>query len=543
MKLTKLQESFLIKFFCVEAIVKTLISDDKPLFKSLAEVFCITKKADVEALYGIVHADEVYSVDSYETYARSMRIMDFERQKKMTVSLLPEILQALDCKGAALGFMSAKLPSAVNSHSEAYIVDSLSKKIDGQDVAVMGIAAFLMCEGVLVNRDKERALKLALKCAKWNDEFGILLLLRHDAKNREKRLSMLKTVVRNCVCNDTYGDVFAEYTSNQGEDLPESKEAALIAAYLCRNSDVQEIFNPQVARVVYSPLLSLADKQSIVLSGIPSAISEANELPLGNDVCKCPMPVGKVADYSSVKQTEAEKEIDVCLAEQSRGKRAKGLLIRCPDSYAKEEYIETFKRIYGNISVFTINAAQLRNIDLQPTRDHFVIANLIKAKVSEGVFVIHNIDESEEALIAELSLLMQYETKSAFTLQEPRVTLNLENCVFIMLSECAEVNSELGSICHTVKTEKLNAKETEAIVAKYIESAKTTYECTPLVFGKDAVSLLAQLDCKECKAVIEKFCCSYLYSDKEKTCITVEDIKSKLQQDVGGLGFIIKGER
>ncbi|MEG1964032.1 MAG: hypothetical protein RR123_04060 [Clostridia bacterium] len=539
----KLQELFLIKFFEMDAIVGKVAINKRELFMSLASVYCIFNDNLLNKLYNEVTSEDIFEINTLNEYNRTMRVLDYNKRFDKKVFIDDTTLQILNCKGLALKQINRIQESCMAVSSVSHIWSILAEGIEKKEICMFNVAAFMQCEGFCVNRNIQNGLNLAWKCAKWNNIDGLLIMLKYDKNNTQKYLEMLNTIVQNEMIFDAFNTVFDFYA--EGKCIDKDENTNLMSGYFRQCESSKEIYNEAVARMIFSKVLLIQDKKNIIFSENQELIVQLNELPLNSVFAEHPpAPIKELSSILKLERKDEVEELEICLNEQKNEIKAKPLLLICEDKFVLEEYESAFTKCYDkDIPIKKVSAKSLTNLDIAPSKNNFVIETLTKTKSLSAIFIIEDIEKLTENFVNDLTLLLQRESKFQYKLEELKITINLQNCVFILLANKENVDNKIKLLCHEISVGKLAETEKNLMVNSYIELSKEQYKCNKINFEDTAIIALCKLNSTQCENIINKMFRKASFSKISDMIVTNDDIKLDNVEKKQSFGFEIKGDR
>lgn len=515
MNCTVHERTFLEAFFAADSIVGR-IADRRAVFDEIGKICCLGNKklADLRKLIEVPEVEEIKDPSSYE---QLMRVLDYSEKFGTGAGYGADILDLLECKGEALLKLADTRGRRDGVSDRESAVSFVSAALRKNYVFPLAIAAFLLLSGTVVKKDVVKGLEAAHKCARWNNVFGMLLLMRYDNSNAPKYLGMLDAVLSFGALNEEYAPVFAEYGKPSEEFTSNVK---LTETYLNRNPREAESYNPAMARIIYSPLLSLSDKYKAVLTNSQEHIAALNSLPL-TALTDVGLNVPLAECFGEKRSAEARAAEAVLRAHIARKGKPVMLVIR--DEYVAKSYIEAFGKAFSHLTV--ISAKDITKRELLPTQEHFAVAGLISMKSSAGVFVIRDFERLNPDCALEMSKLFDSSALSAFYLSDMRVTLDLSGSVFIAVAGGKPSEAGLTKLFKRVETAPLYDEEKRAIVNEYIDNCAGIYgvEAEFETEARKALVELCDKGSEYLKEVVENLCIDRVAS-KATSRISVAEV-------------------
>ena len=529
------ERTFLEAFFAADSVVGK-IADRSSVFNEIGKICCIGNER-LDELRKYIDLPELGEIRDAASYEQLMRVMDYSEKFGVDVKYGDGILDILECKGEAL----MKLAGAVNrrerASDRASVLTFVSTALRSNEIFPLATAAFMLLSGTAVKKDVARGLEAAGKCARWNNVYGMLMLMRYDKANAPKYLGMLEAVLGFGALGEEFSPVFEKY----GVPSTEYKSyVKLTETYLNREPREAESYNPAIARIIYSPLLSLSDKYKAVLTNSQEHIAALNSLPLtafddvgGN--------VALTTFFGEKRRAEARVAEAVLRAQISR--KGKPVMLVCNDQYVAESYIAALHKAFANVAV--ISAKDISKRDLLPTQEHFAVAGLTAMKSSACVFVIKDFERLDSDCASEMSKLFDAHALSSFYLSDLRVTLDLSGSVFVAIAHGKTSDVGLSKLFRQVETAPLYDEEKRAIVDEYVEDCKRLYG-VGAEFDTEAYDILVCLCGKGSgylKEVLENLCIERVASaDTSRISAAEVEICARKSGDPA-FGFRIKERR
>ncbi|MBO8424411.1 MAG: hypothetical protein IAB16_05285 [Firmicutes bacterium] len=492
------ERTFLEAFFAADSIVGR-IADRRAVFDEIGKICCISNKRLGE-LCKYIDLPELEEIKDPSSYEQLMRVLDYSEKFGTGAGYGADILDLLECKGEALLKLADTRGRRDGVSDRESAVSFVSAALRKNYVFPLAIAAFLLLSGTVVKKDVVKGLEAAHKCARWNNVFGMLLLMRYDNSNAPKYLGMLDAVLSFGALNEEYAPVFAEYGKPSEEFTSNVK---LTETYLNRNPREAESYNPAMARIIYSPLLSLSDKYKAVLANSSEHIAALNSLPL---TARTSVGIGApIETYFTEKRRGEARAAEAVLRAQISGK-GKPLMLVGKDEYVAESYVGALSKAFADVRV--ISAKDITKRELLPTQEHFAIAGLMAMKRSAGVFVIKDLERLNQECVAEMSKLFDRSSLKAFYLSDMRVTLDLSGSVFIAISGEKVSDTSLSKLFRQVETAPLYDEEKRAIADDYAANCARVYGVSAefAEAARRTLVTLCDFGTGHLKEVVEKVC-------------------------------------
>lgn len=521
-------------YFAVEHVAGRFI-DRKKVFKTIGKICCYSDKK-IEELYELVSHKEIGDVTDVESYEQIMRILDYYNRFGMPTEYDEKEHGILEHKGRALtAFMGIRDQYGAVSTRDR-VLTFVSVALNSNDVLPLATAAFMLLTGTAVDKDVAKGLSAARKCARWNNAYGMLLLMKYDNANAPKYLGMLKALLDFGALGGEYEAVFARY----GESEPRyADNVAVIEKYLNRHPGEAEKYNPVIARIAYTELFSISDRRKVILSGADDYIASINNLPLSSRAKA--EPVKPLHTEFSEQRSREAREIAAVVGARCRTGEGQSALILSNNECVTDLYIEAIRNSFPPF-VFTVNAKDLTKIEVTPTIENFVVSALIAAKKPTAVFIVKDIDKIDRGLITDFVKLVNVESAAAYKLSDLHVTLDLSGCVFVATAGgvCDEA---FADVFRVTEAAPLYDEEKETLVDKLIAEYTAAYDVKAgfSTEAREALIEMCDVRAEYCRSVVKDVCIHKAVTDSDEPVspADVEHYAAKFGNS--RIGFKLKG--
>lgn len=533
---TTLEGIALEMFFAVDHLAGRLVEDRRRVFDEIGDICCLDADRR-EILYGLALSGAIEEIRDKESYEQSMRVLDYYRKFLGREPWDEATLTVLGHKGRALTKLKdeRELYGAVANRER--LLTYLSYALRHNEIFPLGTAAVMLLCGIAVGRDETKGLEAARKCARWNDVFGMLMLMKYDNADAPKYLGMLNTLLCFGAPGEKYAPVFARYGQPDGEYR---ENVELIEKYLTRSSDDRNKFDPAIARIVYSGFVSSRDKSMAVFGDSREYIAAINNLPLSSkDKVRS---TGELRKFFVDLRAGEAAETEAVLRAQLVSPRSKPLLLRVKDAYIADKYVKAIEKSFYP-AVFVVNAKDITVREAQPTQANFVISALSSAKAASAVFVIKDIDMLPESCIPDIQKLLDKASRSAYRMSDLHVTVDLGGCVFVGIAG-GSADPRIEAMFRRTDIAALYKEEREEVVDDYIEECCAAYgaEAEFDDGARKALAALCDLGTEYCRCVVENLCIGRV-ARCDTSAVCAEEVRDCARNYEGyRFGFKIKGK-
>lgn len=526
-----LVEPFLTQYFLLEAVCDDFITEKQRnrMFQDMSSVFCLDGFEDLEELRKTVnlpHFREITNIASYERLCRTIEFAERSGQKT-EITALDRMIMAQ--KREAMQTKAELFKQAENLTEEKVSNTLLVMAMNG-NVDAMVCLAYLEYHGIGLCKDVKGALKRIRLCAKWNSLAGNLLGIAYDGENRCQYFDILYSVLRNAGQKKILSRICSAYGC---KTLHEKNHSARIIEKafglgIIRRNYYDSIF----AKVAFSEIISVEDKEKLLLSKQKDAAASLSDIPFDVDTerklsfnkasVSC-SPIKREAEITRILQNMAVMEN--CSAEVYAP-----LMIVAPDEYVSEAYKNIILRGFSESSVIEIDGANLTERDFYCGSENLFLRSLSETKNSRTVFVIHSCDEMSDACTDEMAKLLDYNYRKKFRLFHPPVSLDLSGMVFVLFAKRRSRNvKSLAEYCDTVWAANTTALEKNALVDSLFKSRAKSYGCDGAELEEGCVEYLVSYDAKRVQQILDSAFRSAVY--QRKTNISLDALKAVCESD------------
>jgi hypothetical protein len=317
----------------------------------------------------------------------------------------------------------------------------------------------------------------------------------------------------------------------------EIKEIKLLTQAFNATILKREVYEPKYARVLYSNVISLHDKEKAVFNPGKEAIAAIADLPL-KVAQKTMLPdkswLGNVALYRKSEQGKIVANLGY-----NMHSAAYRTLCLCSDSkYILKMYARALKSMNG-LNVESINVIDLASYEIEPTANNVFVRSIDEDR--NNIFLIYVFGDVANQVIDNIKGFLQTEKRSKFHLGVPNVTIDLSNVLPIVL--CDKHNMQkLADVCDMVEVADVGQNELQSLVADMVESKRREYCLTQVKCAEDIMNVINNMTADEIETCIDN--AIRAEATKSDVVLLDKDILTKYKYattKLGNIGFCFGG--
>ena len=506
--------------YCVINAISGGIADEK-MFVALGDIFCKSTE-ESERLFGIIDSEVVREVSTEEEYNRFKRIEQYAGISEIDMGISEDERTAIDIKGAAL-------IAAATSGLIAYSVTTVNETIrtimvqaeKGSIIALRALG-ILQCEGFLVKKNVSSGVQNFRKAARWGDVHSALALMKYSEKTRAEVGEILAAAVKNTPYENLPAVVGMRYGT--GNCRP-SAETELIKKAIVQEKVDPKKYDSMYARLVFSEVLSLRDKERIIFSDSKQTLSEACDLPLKLKAKPEPKVFTELPELPLCRENE-KTAVAEYLANYSSGKGSGRALCLCSDSaYVLQMYADSIGKAFGDANVERFEVYDLLPSDTEPTKNDLFVRSINERK--QNVFFLSFKGEANEVIDEWSKKLIKSDSRSKYRLNSPAVSLDLSSVIVIVLSD-AENAKKLSRFVETINLAKVSPAEKSVVIESIASKKAEAYGFKSFTVDDAALKELSAQTEEKAERVLEKIFGSL--SDKDEIVVSIDSVNRFLKQ-------------
>ena len=529
-------EPLLTEFFLIDSICRGFLDEagQREIFQELAKIFCVPVNAQTQQYYAAANAEPYKTVTDYAAYERLCRTIEFAERSGQCVELTPVDRVVLAQKREAMLIKAALFKQNKNLTADIIADILLSTALNG-NVDAMATLSYMEYHGICICQDQENALRRMRLCAKWNHLFGNLMGIAYDADNQEKYYDILYTILR----SSNQREVFKYICTFTGYDQACAKNpiARIIEQAFGLGIVNRNTYDRIFAKVAFSRLLSVEDKEKLLLNKKQGAIVSLSDIPFDVDRDKKFSFDRKMAQNLPLHR-EAELDKLLCSLSPATNNRLslyQTLLVAGDDAYVADMYVEALKAGFAaDNKVIEVDAGTLGMEDFVGAKENFLLRGLSETKQSHTVFLVKDCEEIGERELEELIKLLDYEYRCKFKLLEPTVSLDLSDVLIVLFaSETNEKVRALARECDVVWTARISEAEKQTVIEDTFRLRAQSFGVGRAKLEEDGKAYLAGFKTEQIMRIIDGALKKAAYENEQ--VVTAENLKTiSAQQNIPG---------
>ncbi|MGN1235671.1 MAG: hypothetical protein ACI4U2_06795 [Christensenellaceae bacterium] len=489
-----MQEVFLINYFMADALMGESAADG---FDALADI-CRIPLGQRGELFALVNEEDLTSIRSFDTYERTMRVLDYQNNVGNPVPVEDGVLAALAYKGEALRLLAHVFHRGAATLSREGLRRVLTEELDFARVEYLAFVAFLKTAGAIFDRDEKEARSLAVAAAKWNNAFGILLASALGEREYERNLSLAYPAL-------------GQAPTGEAELLEEffriSKKERMSGAD-------REHYSEEIADLVYAKCFSLRDKRKVLFSRSFDLLQSVSAFALGDVPC-LPMP-RKAASFGTEGRAEEGREIYRCLSDGE----CRALTLEFHDAAMKETYLSKIGALFE--SPIRIDLSYLPREALLSDDTNRILSEIAASGRMSGVILLEGVESLNKEQLDEL---MQFflSRDGRYFIRRRNVSVDLSGYRFV-LAVMGEADQRLKDVSASVAVRPADEEEIARQINESLEESKRHYGCQGVTFDRSAREAVEGYPSRQRKVIIERICANFAQGEQERV-ITATDVR------------------
>lgn len=529
--ITYLMEPFLTQYFLLEAICRGFVSEaeTRKIYEELARIFCVPLNDETEQYYQTANSEQYKTIGDYSSYERLCRTIEFAESRGQEVGLT-EIDRVILAQKRESMLIKSEIFKQGKNLTRDIIADTLLEMAMNGNIDAMTTLAYMEYHGICLCQDRKNATKRLSLCAKWNNLFGNLMGIVYDDANTKRYYDVLYTILKSSNQREVFKYI-CEFNEYNGK-CSKNPIARIIEQAFGLNVVKRETYDRIFAKVAFSELVSVEDKEKLLLNKKKEAIVSLSEIPFDVERTSKLIFEEDVARQVFLERDEEVSEMFCSLFPAVNGRMDlyRTLLVAADDEYISEMYTSALKKgFHKSNSVIEVDASMLSMQDFAGAKENFILRGLSETKKSRTVFLINNCNEIGEKELDELMKLLDYEFRRKFKLLEPTVSMDLSDVVIVLFSsESNEKVKHLSQECDVVWTKRINDTEKESVIKSVFESRTKTFGCTQVAVDDDCKAYLQPFRTGEIIRIIDGALKKASYENK--MVITSETLRTVSEQ-------------
>ncbi len=521
--LDKLTEIFLHEYFLYEAILGKYFSPK--IFDFLQEVFCLKENDD---LISLVNSETIKEVQTEADYKRYRRIKQYNELTYQPKLLDEEADVLISLKGKAIETATQCSLFASNEMTRTWIERNIHQYAKQGHIVAMRVLGTLMCAGVFVEQNIQKGKYYLEKATQWGDALSGLSLLKYDEKSRKETLIRINACIQ-----DTPYQFLSDVLQNEyGIEANEANEQILLLKKaFASNKLKQEHYEPLYARILFSSLMSIKDKEKIVFSENKEIISEACDLPLKLKGDHLLINEAVLEEIPIVRQ---EEQHHLLIGLKNNDLRAannyKPIGIYSDEEEALDIYTRYLTKMLKQNHIERIDVADLKGSDFEPTKNHAFVRYAEEGKNNIYLLVLKG--KIEEFAIEEIINFLRSDKRKRFYLNHPAIHLDLSQILPICI--CDKENADqLKNYVEFIKIANIKSAEKPNVIKDMLQEKSKSYHISFSTIEEQALNGLNLLSLESVDKTLDKVLKEYRIQN-EGICLTMEMIKPYIEDKHSG---------
>ena len=489
-------ENFLFEYFLCDAVIGRF-ADGERTFYALGDVFGLSDK-ELDDLYALTRRKAVQSIDDYQEYLRYRRIEQLCRMSDKDVGLDEDEKAVVNVKGEAIEKAKNNEFFKDDPTSRYLMMNGLIGAVARGDLIALKVFGFVACEGILFS-DTAAGLNALKKGMEWGDTTATLAYIKYAPDDRGYAIRMLNAIV----CKTPFEGLTNRINIKYGlAEERKSKELMLLRRAIEAQRANPDAYDPMLARLVYSEVLGLKDKQKMLFSERKDLLSECYDLPLSLKRGDMEFDEEKFAAAVPARENETKKIVAIAKNADLRAlDDYRPLCITASSDYLVERYMRAFKAAFENANVEVISASDLVKIDLEPTASNAFLRCIDEYR--ENVVLLKVDGETDDVALEFVCDIVKSARRKKFLLAIPPVTLDLGNVLPVCFADADGVK-KIKDLVEIIDVGRVRKEEKSEFVEDVFNLKCKAYKAD-LVLSDDAVALLSSLSEERATEVIDDF--------------------------------------
>ena len=492
-------ESFLFDFFLYNTVLGDY-TDRQKVFNCLVGLWDL-KKNEAKKLFLISESENVRDISTENQYMRYRRIKQYNELigSKGVCTGTEEENAMIAIKGDAIKIMTQYAMQSTSETTQAVMYKTLLRNAQSGNIIALRILGILQCEGVIGKKDLKAGLENLDKAARWGDITSILAVLKYQSHDRKRALEMLKSSTKDSIYEyllDVAEDKYGVKASNFNEEI-----LLLRKAFDAKKAKA-DIYNAMYARLVFSPVISIKDKEKILFSERKDLLSEACDLPL--HLIEDSISINhSTFDKIKIQRKEELENIKTSLENSDlRTTNSYHPLCLCSDSsYVLDEYISAMVNALEGANIERYDVSDLREYDFEPTKNNVFLRSLSEKKPNV-LLLVYKGEISERAIDLTKSII-RTSMRAKFRLTQPTVTMNLSSVLPICICDKHNAKS-LQGIVEMIHLAPLNTSEKDVLLRDIVVDKARNYNMQVTSIEENALKTLECLSMENAEKLLDR---------------------------------------
>ena len=495
--LDRLTETFLSEYFLFDAVLGESY-ERKKIFYVLGDTFCISCDL-LEGLFDLTEREVVRDVTSSDSYNRFQRIVQYNGLvgNKPFCDTTESSLIAL--KGNAIRVAEGNRLIADRKLTGIPVAKTITDCAQAGNVFALRILGTMECEGILLDEKRSSGIKDLTKAMRWGDVPAALAMLRYSEKDRADTVKYLHSAVRNTPYEFFIPLAEAKYGASANGECNE--EVLLVRKAISAKKIKPDVYDPLYARLLFSDLICLKEKERIVFSESREPVSETCDLPLYLPTDDIPVDE-RAFDHTVIsRESECKKILQGLRNEDLRTFDSFRPICLCSESDAVlNTYEATLCEALSAAHVERIEVGNLKEFDIEPTKNNVFIRGLSEQKPNVYLLVFKG--DVSDAATEYVKTVLKSDGRRRFRLKYPTVTIDLSSVLPICV--CDRKNAKKIKECvDTVQLAPVKAEEKDAMIRAILQQKRRSYAIDDLTLTGETMDRIRALSVEAAEKILD----------------------------------------
>lgn len=495
-----LVETFLYEYFLYNSILGGKFYDRKKLYSVLSDMFCLTEQ-DVSSYFDLTESKAVKEISTEDEYKRYKRLKQFNAMvgNEQCYSDMEDALIAI--KGDAITTASQFGMLAENEWTETLTKKTLMGNAENGNIIALRMCGHLKCEGFVLRKDVAGGIKYLKKAMQWGDIPSCLAMLKYSDMDKIAIIKMLNSAVKNTpyefwprVVEDRY------YISTDNEF---SEEIQMIKQAFIVNKLKQDTYDSIYARLIYSNVIGIKDKEKALFAEDKGIISDTCDLPLRLKYETIEINESAFSDMALDRKNEKDSILQGLDCNDLRMNDSYRPLCICSSSdYILQTYESVICDALKSVNIEKIEVGEIGEADVEPTKNNIFVRGLNENK--NNVYILHFKGEISDGAFKFAKSFLKSEKRRKFNLNRPAVALNLSSVLPICVCD-KEYAKKLKELVEIVELAPIKKEEMIYVIKDVLDKKIKSYSMEgKITVTDDTLEKLAAFPIETIETALDK---------------------------------------
>ena len=342
-------------------------------------------------------------------------------------------------------------------------------------------------------------MKKLTKAMRWGDIFSALVMLGYSEKDRSETLRILNSSAE----NTPFGFFLPLAEKKYGVSADGSNEKVmLVRKAIAAKKLKRDVYDPLYARLLFSDLIGLKEKERIIFSESREPVSETCDLPLYLPAGEIPVDESAFANMAIRRDAERDKILRGLRNEDLRTVDSFRPLCLCSESgLVLDLYESVLSEALKAAHIERIEVGKLKELDVEATKSNVFVRGLCEQMPNVYLLVFKG-DVSDTA-VEYVKTILKSDGRRRFRMKYPTVTIDLSSVLPICI--CDKKNAKkIGDCVDTVFVEPVKNEEKGETIRAILHKKKSTYFITELTLTDGAEERLRALSPENAESVLDR---------------------------------------